>query len=217
MKKVLILGLAQTLEDAPAEYDGDIWTCNDGAMRRTRKHGSPKIDAMFEVHNMNVGLPSVKQSAILCETFNIPIYGTQEYPWLRNSHLYPIEEVRQIIGLDLFSDVICYMIAYAILKGYEQIDINGVHLNPNQRDHQESVLVHLWLGVAMGRGIKINVVDCDTDGCAILKNGVYWTGPGAYGHWDHEYNLALESEARDNPGVAPEGDMPLHEVERPEK
>jgi hypothetical protein len=209
MKKVLILGLANTMEDAPIEYDGDIWTCNDGAIRRTRKHGRPYITAMFDAHNLNVAELSEMQAAMLCESFNIPIYGVQEYPWLRTSQRYPYEDACGIMGMTLFSDVVCYMIAYAILKEYEHIDLVGVHMHPEHRDNQESAIVHLWLGIAMGKGIKVNVMDYDDVGCAILKNGEYWTGQGSYGHWDPQANLIMEIEARSKPREEPQHVIPV--------
>lgn len=204
MKKVLILGLASTMEDAPAEYDGDIWTCNDGAIRRTQKYGKPYLTAMFDAHNLNVAEISEMQAAILCESFNIPIYGVQEYPWLRTSHRYPFEEVSDMIGFGLFSDVFCYMVAYAIYMKFDHIDIMGAHLHPLQRDHQESAIAHFWVGHAMGRGIAVNIMDYDNDNCALMKNGEYWTGPGAYGHWEPKANLLMEIEARRNPRQEPE-------------
>jgi hypothetical protein len=215
MKKVLILGLAETLKDAPIEYEGEIWTCNDGAMRRTLQHGKPFIDAMFDMHNLNVATSAEKQSVTLCETFNIPVFGVQEYPWLRNSFKYPLAEAMAIANTDLFSNVICYMIAKAILDGYTHIDMYGVHLHPDQRDYAESALVHMWLGIAMGRNIGLGIQDYNAPGNALLHNGNYWTGEGAYGHWNEGLNLEMEKEARDNPIEAPKDEMPVHEVAKP--
>ena len=199
----MILGLAHTLEDAPKEYDGEIWTCNDGAIRRTVKYEAPYITAMFDVHNLNVAEASEKQAALLCESFNIPVYSVQEYPWLRNSHRLPKEAIEALIQLDVFSNVVSYMLGYAILQGFEEIDLWAVHHHPAQRDAQETAIVHLWLGIALGRGIKISVKDYNDAGCAIMKNGEYWTGPGAYGHWDNEKNRLMEQEARENPLKSP--------------
>jgi len=211
MKKVAILGLANTLETAPKEYNGDIWTCNDGAIRRTQQFNAPNITAMFDAHDLNVAEASEKQAALLCESFNIPVYGVQEYPWLRNSHRIPREEIIALTKIDLFSNVICYMIGYAILKRYKQIDLWGVHHHPIQRDGQETAIIHFWLGFAMGKGINIVINDYGDDGCSILKNGEYWTGAGSYGHWDAEYNQELEDEARDNPLKSPKV-VPVNEV-----
>ena len=216
MKKVMMLGLAHGMEEAPKDYDGEVWTCNDGAMRRTRKHGKPYITAMYNAHNLNVAELSEKQSALLCEAFNIPIYSVMEYPWLRNSHRMPRKEIASTSMYDVFSNVICYMIGDAIRQGFEQIDLWGVHLHPEQRDGQESAITHLWLGIAIGKGIKLVVKDYDEEGCAIMKNGAYWTGEGSYGQWDTAENLKLEAEARDNPRV-PLEEVPTQEVKFCEK
>jgi len=219
MKKVMILGLGKTMEQAPIEYDGEIWTCNDGATRRTQAHGKPYITAMFNMHNLNVAFSSEKQAATLCEVFHIPVIGVQEYPWLRTSRRFPREAVLKKIGRgrDIFSDVICYMFALAIYDGFEQVDIWGVHMHPVQRDSQESALVHYWLGRVEGAGIKVNIHDYNDPHCAILTNGVYWTGPGSYGHWNPEYRLGLEQEAKTKPMELPDGmladqKMPIQEV-----
>jgi len=188
-------------------------------MRRTQKYGQPHITAMFDMHNLNIALPSEKQSATLCEVFHIPVIGTREYPWLRTSEIYPREEVIEKLGADLFSDVICYMLALAIHKEFERIDLWGVHLHSNHCDHQESAIVHYWLGRAHGAGITIIVNDYDHPECSILSNSVYWTGPGSYGHWDEKQWLADEATARTEPLKLPDGmrpkKMPLQEVARP--
>lgn len=72
-------------------------------------------------------------------------------------HQYPLQDVISYIGLDWFASTISYMLALAITKKPNEIDIYGVHMEAeDEYVFQRSNLCWL-IGLAEGRGIKINV------------------------------------------------------------
>jgi len=69
---------------------------------------------------------------------------------------YPYEEAFLLKGKQ-FNSSISYMIAYAILKGYEQIELYGVDFNDSEKRLNQKECCLRWIDFAKGRGIKILV------------------------------------------------------------
>jgi len=172
---------------APAkkDYDGQMWGCNKVPLMRSVK----ELDATFEVHAMDVdfkkefdgGFNSLDdfnthlEAAVLCAENEIPFYGVKKYGFIKTSRRIPVEFLTQIF--DGFSNVICYMIAFAIYLKYDHIDLYGVELNPWSRDIHELALVNAWLGIAVGRGMTFEVHGHQS---SVMKN----KDDKPYGNWE---------------------------------
>jgi len=79
---------------------------------------------------------------------------------------YPIDQVIDYFGTDFFTNTIDYMIALAIYRGATEIHFYGVNMTMDDEYSYQRPGVHFWIGMAMGRGIKIRVFGKDS---TILK------------------------------------------------
>jgi len=159
--------------DAPARSEtGEyiVWGLNDMPLYK-------KIDALFNMHDLTKQPPPNKLCMVVAEQDKIPLYTLKKHDWLSNTIKYPFDTIVKkflsghTVGkkpLKYFSSSICYMIALAIHKGATEIQLWGASYFANQRDAiLERAAVEFWLGIAIGKGIKVHVHGPTT----ILKAG----------------------------------------------
>ena len=131
-KKVAILGKLQSKFNAPFEdEEWDIWTLN----KHTDFDKLPRITLLFDIH---ANKPYEKADI--------------------TRKNYPFEEAEKLVGGQYFNNSISYMIAYAILKGYEEIALYGMRFDAAHeiRRNGEYQNVREWIFYTKGRGIKIS-------------------------------------------------------------
>lgn len=128
-KKVAILGKLPTKLKAPFnEPDYDIWAFN------YHPDELPRVTHWFDIHANN---PNPKAD-ITRDNF-------------------PVEECEKLVGGQYFNNTVSYLIAYAILKGYEEIKLYGmVFLNDKEQRKLEYQNVRELIFFAKGKGIKIS-------------------------------------------------------------
>lgn len=129
-KKVAILGKLGTKSKAPFhDPTCDIWTMN----YHTDMFLIPRITLWFDIHAKN---PNPRADI------------TREN--------YPFKEVEELLGGNYFNNSVSYMIAYAILKGYEEIALYGTRfeLDKESRGGEYNNTREL-IFFAKGRGIKV--------------------------------------------------------------
>lgn len=81
----------------------------------------------------------------------------QKHPEIPLSQAFPLKEAMWEFGTPYFTNTICYMICLAIMEKVTSIDIWGVVQGGYQEYLRERKGVEYWLGLASGRGIKINI------------------------------------------------------------
>lgn len=127
-----------------------------------------RLDPVFRGQNVNeymTGGVGPKGEVIPgLGTLGIPIYMQQLWPEVPNAIIYPLEHIKNQFG-DYFTNSISYQIALAIDEGFEEIHVFGVdmavsspQLLHDEYSHQRPS-VEYFLGIAIGRGIKIFVPD----------------------------------------------------------
>lgn len=129
MKKVAILGKLDTKFKAPFDdTNWDIWAFN------YHKEQLPRITRWFDIHAKN---PNPKAS-ITRENF-------------------PFTEVNNLVGGQYFNNSVSYLIAYAILQGYEEIALYGMRFNAEHevRRNGEYQNVRELLFFAKAKDIKV--------------------------------------------------------------
>ncbi len=166
VRKVAIVGYTTTKDMAP--YDDkefEIWGLND-----LYKH-IKKYDRWFQIHtpetvdrtyeqNPQTRVPWGTHKADLAK-MGIPVYMQDVEPDIPNSIKYPLDEIIEHFGSDYFTNSISYMIALAVMEGFEEIHVYGVDMATTQDSeyaHQRPSC-EFWLGIAMGRGIKVYIPD----------------------------------------------------------
>ena len=82
------------------------------------------------------------------------------------SKIYPLKRIIKKFGTDYFTDTMCYMIAYAIDKGYRKIRLYGVDMMDRDEFKYEKYGIEYWIGFARGRGIEVTI----SEGSLLLQN-----------------------------------------------
>lgn len=164
-KKVAIVGFADTKSEAPyPDPTWEIWGLND-------LHGTiPRYDRWFDIHprsnieqdcNLmrnkgvtppeNIGLNGLKK-------LNVPIYMHDHFDDIPNSIKFPLDEVVKSFQFgEYMTNSVSYMIALAILEGYQEISVYGVDMAVGGEYVEQRPSCEYWLGIAAGRGIKLYI------------------------------------------------------------
>ena len=74
-----------------------------------------------------------------------------------NQSNYPLNEIVKEFDCAYFTNSISYMIAYAIYKGYEEINIYGVDMTGRDEYINQRGSVMYWIGYARAKGITVNL------------------------------------------------------------
>jgi hypothetical protein len=156
-KKVAIIGFAtNTLHLVPwVDPEFELWGLNQGYAHMLRR-----ADRWFEMH-----LPEYTEDARdpkyreVLQKIGIPVYMPEIAADVPTSVRYPIEAV---IGLtpkrrDYFTSSISFMIALAVLEGFEAIHLYGINLAIGSEYEYEKPCAEYWCGFCEGRGIDLFV------------------------------------------------------------
>src|SRR3954468_14047203 len=122
-KHAVIMGTAtSSMHLAPlSDYTADFFTLG---WRLDMK----RSDVAFDCHRIDaerLGLPANYFQCL--ESKKIPVYLQDKHPDVPNSHRIPIELLVNTFG-EYFASSISYMVAVAILSGYEAISLYGIDL-----------------------------------------------------------------------------------------
>ena len=189
--KVIILGKGAGWEDAPLTYKDEniqCWGLNNHIMSRP-------LDIVFEPHDVEWWLEHCeevspyhkmehryRQHIDRVNELRIPYLTIKKYAFIPTSLEYPVEKICDHFGIDYFSGGIDYMLAYAIWLGIDEIEIFGVHTVYDDEYEYQKPSLEFWIGVAIGRGIKVKVHGSHSLLRTMYKNKIYTNeGKGADG------------------------------------
>ena len=124
------------------------------------------VGLVFEMHDITgeylPGVPWLEPKRFVhtyrkAKALNIPIIGLDEYEFEGlKFQKYPMREIVEEFDETLFSCTTDYMLAYAIYKKYDKIDVYGVNVEMGEEYYFERPSVEFWRGMAKGRRIDIN-------------------------------------------------------------
>ena len=173
--KVLILGTATSKGQAPLADDSfDVWAVSPyvsypGVV-------SENVDVLFEMHPERYwGHPEITERLT---SFHGPVVMQEEFPEIPNAVRYPIEDVDAVfrtdaMGEDLYvTNTISYMIALAVLMGYEEFHLYGVHMSHNTEYGYQKPNCEYYLGYLTALGKRL----------VIAKGGELLKAPYLYGY-----------------------------------
>jgi hypothetical protein len=148
-----IVGRGYGMELAPEE---NCWGINNIIFERS-------VDIHFDMHHEGRMKPHQieRREKVIrrAKELDIPVYACDSIPdttYIR----YPIESVIREFRTGYFSNGICYMIALAVMNGVKELNFYGVnHTRLKMLDEYtlQKPGVDYWLGVALGRGVKLNI------------------------------------------------------------
>lgn len=132
MKKLAILGKLSTKFNAPFDNpDYEIWAFNIHQDEKRIK----RVDKWIDIHSRGIN-----PKAVL----------TREN--------FPFSEVEKLVDGQYFNNSVSYIIAYAILKGFKEIELYGMRFNAGfetKRDGEYQNVREL-IFFAKGKGVKVS-------------------------------------------------------------
>lgn len=152
MKKLAIVGSGtQTRTNAPFDDPAfDIWVFNEAANSEWCKRWS----ACFQMHEPEIYKGhNTKDShhwEWLKQNHGKPIYMQEVDAEVPDSIAFPLDEAKNLAGVNMFPTTFAYMAALAILQGYEEIRIFGVELSASEYQYQANGYL-FWFGFLRGK------------------------------------------------------------------
>jgi len=149
--KIAVLAKGPSLQAFSGEFD-QVWGLNQLA----RSHD---LDKLFVMDDLKSRMPY--WDAELPEwlkTYDRPIVTSRAYPEWPTAERYPVEDVAQHFGIPLglsYYSSVDYMIALAVYQGVTELHLFGVDCSDPKREETVRVGIGLWIGVAMGRGVRV--------------------------------------------------------------
>ena len=126
------------------------------------------VDVLFDIHDPkkldNTGLFLARKQ--LAKDKHILFYDTENYP---------LKKIIKEFGTDFFSNSVCYAIALAIHEGATAISLYGVnHSRWNKIEYiRQKPAVDFWIGMAIGRGVKVNIYGPMSEICKLYNGKLY--------------------------------------------
>jgi len=164
LKKVALVGYAPSWKDAPFnDPDIEIWIMND------MYDFAPRWDRLFDIHmidEIKTRKSRGEGNKLHYEMLKImdkPVYMQQHFDEIPASVKFPLDSIVGKYWIPAMGDKIfltcsvSHMLALAILEGYEEIQMYGIHEAVDDEYSCEMPSVLYWLGVAYGKGITVKV------------------------------------------------------------
>ena len=151
MKTVRILGAFNRNSDWRLE-GADHWALNNF---HNVVDDETEIHSWFQMHSRDQwerGRNGELHKEWLKKKHPFPIYMQQKYKGVPSAKKYPKDEADPLWPFSwwgpIYSDTFCYMIALAMLQGYERIDLFNVYLVNPIEAYLEAPGVSLWMAIA---------------------------------------------------------------------
>lgn len=157
VKELILLGTEPSSVECP--YDHEVWGVN-----RVYKFAK-RIDRLFCIGSVD-------------ELEDIREYQAELGFDIVDTSNYPIYKVMDYFQTDYFSDTVCYMMALALIEGYERIYLYGVDMLGEYAVERNGV--EYWVGRAIGKGAQV----INTFGSAVCKGKMY----GFWGNMEWKLN-----------------------------
>jgi hypothetical protein len=176
IKRCAILGTAPTFRSTPWNDPGlEIWGLNDSHLL-----GFPRADRWFDLHpfgqffyrdpaQRKVDAAEVPAGTYIRPTGHlewmaqqsIPVYVQKSDPRVPRATVFPYSEIHAAFdpifpsGKIECSSTPQWMLMLALLEGYQEIHIYGIHLATEWEYQKQRELFAFLMGVAAGRGVKV--------------------------------------------------------------
>lgn len=206
-KRVCITGTAESWRLTPwADPSIEIWSLNDAYSL-----GFPRADRWFELHPLDrMYFRDPKQKVIRAEDIpqgyyvrpkqhlewlktqaaSIPVYLQNAPPadWPANAQRFPLERVTEAFGANYWASGPSYMLALAVLEGYTEIWVTGIHLaTAAEYREQRPQWEHL-----LGRVLGPHVTESKANGFRIYDGAIRLVLPEACPILHHPWRYAFD-------------------------
>ena len=166
-KKVCIVGCSNTKELAPYHLADEVefWGVNNLYLTLPDKPWTRWWEIHLITHEdgqwLRRGAPEFRGQPVeeylkSLAKLPCPVYMQQSNPLVPNAIRYPLQKVIADMG-NYFTNTISYQIALAIMEGFKEIMVYGVDMACDSEYGHQRPSCEMFLGVAMGRGIKVTL------------------------------------------------------------
>jgi len=145
MKELILLGRGPTSSECP--YDAEVWCASTALLMPEARFDC--ISKAFAFDGLD--LEEVKRSVEIAKEHSIPVVSIESYA----TEPYPLNEIQAEFHSNVYlKTTASYMLAMAILQGYEKLRLFGIDQGPEWKYISTKYYVTFWLGVAVGRNIE---------------------------------------------------------------
>jgi len=195
LSKWIICGTGNGWELMPQATEKIVFALNDYIF--AEKYGiRPDIlcimDVLDEKPQIVSGINNLGEVIQRINNMKVPLVAPFKYEEIPLSEAFPIEECVKEFGQPYFSNTISYMIAYALLKGAKEIELYGINQASSSEYFYEKAGVEYWLGVAVGRGVKVAINGQKSE---VLSNKMRFGGNLLYGY-NQSYQQILDAKQK---------------------
>jgi hypothetical protein len=143
--------------------DCDIWVFNE-ALSNPSETWCPRADAVFQMHAPVIWKnPKNRNHAghydwLKTQTETV-VYMQDKYDDVPKSVRFPLEDVFQGLHFNkrYITSSVAYALALAASMNYKKIELYGVEMETDTEYRYQRDGVALWVGVALGRGIEVEL------------------------------------------------------------
>jgi hypothetical protein len=158
--KWFVCGTGQGWELVPKQTEATVICLNDYIQferYQVKMDYLMLMDSLDQKPNIVSGAQNLGEVIARINALKVPLIAPYKYAEIPLSEEFPLEECVKEFGLPYFTNTICYMIAFALLKGAKEIQLFGVNQAGSHEYTEERSGVETWLGIAMGRGVRVIV------------------------------------------------------------
>lgn len=180
-KTVAMIGTATTsCSLAPYDEDVEIWACNEEHAFKWMKRAT----RWFQMHKSLSWKREVAKRGVIGHyewlkenPLGIPIYMQYKHDDIPGSVEYPLREACVFLDkfrrgndkIKYFTSSFAYMIALALMEGFERIELYGFEMSDDEEYIEQKACAEFWIGLAMGLGVEIYT----PPNCQILNGKLY--------------------------------------------
>jgi len=171
-ENIFILGRGSSLVRCPAKKPEktEYWGCSN--IYKVRE-----IDKLFIMHNIyDTQFNRDKDLIKNVNKKDFPVYTLGKYEELKNNIAYPMEGVIKEFGISYFLNSISYILPLAIMQKPKNIILFGVDMSFGTKIEymkKEKACLEFWIGVAIGRGVNVQITQESTLLRRIGRNTFY--------------------------------------------
>jgi hypothetical protein len=138
---------------APFEDESwDIWACSPGTA------SAPRVDRRYELHRWEPGKEWLSEGYVqLLQDFEGPVIMGSHVPAVPNCQVLDAKAHIQRFGPYFFTSSLAWMMADAIVEGYQTIALYGVDMAATSEYHDQRMGCQYMGMVAASMGIEVGV------------------------------------------------------------
>jgi hypothetical protein len=151
-KLAIVCGSPSSEMSAPfADEAYEVWVLGN------RSNRYPRFDVVFEIHDDLSEHGDVGRYVQHLLGTGKPLVVGEKFPATGDQiERFPFDAARDLFGSTYLTSSSAYMLALALLRGFEHIEIYGVDMAVDDHEYfRQRPCMEAWIGFAKGRGVNV--------------------------------------------------------------